>query len=153
MNIIFSTGPHLGSVLLRAILFSEWSHCGIVTEDGSTVIEASAAHGVVETPIEKFTRYGRYAIVECPVPDPVAAYAAARAELGKGYDWIGLLGLAVVKPLQSDDRWFCSELVQHVKVAGGLRDLRYGTGRITPRDLWNLPYEVIFAAGIPVGAQ
>jgi hypothetical protein len=43
-------------------------------------------------------------------------------------------------------------LVQHVKVAGGLRDLRYSAGRVTPRDLWNLPYDVVFAMGIPVGA-
>ena len=114
MNVIFSTGPHLGSWLLRTVLFSEWSHCGVVMEDGKTVIEASSKYGVVETPIEKFTRYGRWAILDCPVPDPAAAYAAARAELGKGYDWLGLLGLAITRELQDDDNWFCSELVQHV---------------------------------------
>lgn len=148
MNVIFSTGPQLGSWLLRTVLFSEWSHCGIVMEDGKTVIEASSKYGVVETPIEKFTRYGRWAILDCPVPDPVAAYAAARAELGKGYDWLGLLGLAITRELQDDDNWFCSELVQHVKNEGGLHDLRYGKWRVTPRDLWNLPYQVEFAAGV-----
>lgn len=152
MNVIFSTGPHLGSWFLRTVLFSEWSHCGIIMEDGKTVIEASSKYGVVEMPIEKFTRYGRYAITECPVPNPEAAYAAARAELGKGYDWVGLFGLATSRELQSNGNWFCSALVQHVKHAGGLRDLRYDKWRVTPRDLWNLPYPVVFAEGIPVGA-
>lgn len=148
MHVIFSTGPHLSSWALRKVLFSEWSHCGVIMEDGKTVIEASAKYGVVETPIEKFTQHGRYAIIDCPVKDPVAAYAAARAELGKGYDWIGLLGLAVTYDMQISDNWFCSKLVQHVKVAGGLRDLRYDKWRVTPRDLWNLPYDVVFAQGI-----
>lgn len=148
MNVIFSTGPHLGSFLLRTVLFSEWSHCGIVMEDGKTVIEASSKYGVVETPIEKFTRYGKWAIQTIPVPDEAAAYASARAELGKGYDWIGLLGLAITRRLQDDDNWFCSELVQHVKESGGVADLRYDKWRVTPRDLWNLPYPILAAQGI-----
>lgn len=44
---------------------------------------------------------------------------------------------------QSDEDWFCSELVQHCKVRGDPIDLRYDQWRITPRDLWNLPYPVI----------
>lgn len=142
MKIIYSTGPHIGSRLLRLALFSEWSHCGIVMEGGLTVIEASSKYGVVETPIEKFTRYGQWAIQDCPVPDEAAGYAAAREQLGKGYDWLGLLGLALVREWQNDDDWFCSELVQHCKVRGGLIDLRYDQWRVTPRDLWNLPYPV-----------
>lgn len=147
MKIIFSTGPHLGSRLLRAVLFSEWSHCGIVMESGRTVIEASAKYGVVETPIEKFTRYGEWAIQDCPVPDEAAAHAEARAQLGKGYDWLGLLGLALTREWHNPQDWFCSELVQHCKVTGGLHDLRYDKWRVTPRDLWNLPYDIEYAAG------
>ncbi|TLX65056.1 hypothetical protein DN820_01715 [Stutzerimonas nosocomialis] len=143
MKVIFSTGPHLGSWFLRTVMFSEWSHCGIVMEDGLTVIEASSKHGVAETPIEAFTRYGRWAIIDCPVPDEVSAYAAARAQLGKGYDWFGLLGLALVREWHSEDSWFCSELVQHCKTRGGLIDLRYDQWRVTPRDLWNLPYPIV----------
>lgn len=143
MKVIYSTGPHIGSWVLRTALFSEWSHCGIVMEDGKTVIEASSKHGVVETPIEKFTRYGQWAIQEVPVPIPEAAYAAARAQLGKGYDWLGLFGLAFSREWHNTENWFCSEFVQHCKVNGGLNDLRYDQWRITPRDLWNLPYELV----------
>lgn len=142
IQVIYSTGPHLGSMLLRAALFSEWSHCGLIMEDGATVIEASAKHGVVETPIHKFTEHGRWAIQDCPVLDPAAAYAAARAQLGTGYDWFGLLGLAASRQWQDADGWFCSELVQHCKVAGGLTDLSYDPWRITPRDIWILAYPV-----------
>lgn len=143
MKIIYSTGPHIGSWFLRTVLFSEWSHCGIIMEDGATVIEASSKHGVVETPIEKCKRYGEWAIQQVPVQDEEAAYGAAREQLGKGYDWFGLLGLALTREWQSDDDWFCSELVQHCKVRGGLIDLRYDQRRVTPRDLWSLPYPVL----------
>lgn len=139
IQVIYSTGPHLGSVLLRTALFSEWSHCGLIMPDGQ-VIEASAKHGVCETPRRKFTEHDRWAIQNCPVPDAAAAYAAARAQLGKGYDWLGLLGLAATRQWQRDDDWFCSELVQHCKVAGGLSDIRYDKWRVTPRDLWIQPY-------------
>lgn len=148
MLIIFSTGPHLSSRLLRAAMFSEWSHCGIVMPGGKTVIEASAKYGVVETPIEKFTRYGKYAIQDVPVPDEDAVYRAAEAELGKRYDWLGVSGLALVRDWEDPERWFCSELVQSCKIAGGLQDLRYCPRRITPRDLWNQPYPLIYAEGV-----
>lgn len=143
IQVIYSTGPHLGSVLLRAALFSEWSHCGVIMPGGKTVIEASAKYGVVETPIHKFTRYGQWAVQDCPVPDPDVAHAAARAQLGGGYDWLGLLGLAASRNWQDEQDWFCSELVQHCKNAGGLADIRYDKWRVTPRDLWILPYPAV----------
>ncbi|SDS22088.1 Permuted papain-like amidase enzyme, YaeF/YiiX, C92 family [Halopseudomonas xinjiangensis] len=151
MKIVFSTGPHLSSWALRTALMSEWSHCGVIMEDDKTVIEASAKHGVVETPVEKFTRYGRWVIQDVPVPDEAAAYAAAREELGKGYDWLGLLGIAAQRDWNHADRWFCSELVQWAKVSGGLLDLRFDQRRITPRDLWLLPYPVTVSEGVKAG--
>ena len=73
MKVIYSTGPHIGSWALRTALFSEWSHCGIVMETGRTIIEASSKYGVVDTPIEKFTRYNRWAIQDVPVPNEAAS--------------------------------------------------------------------------------
>ncbi|TLX54853.1 hypothetical protein DN824_20435 [Stutzerimonas nosocomialis] len=143
MKVIFSTGPHLGSWFLRTVMFSEWSHCGVIMEDGQTVIEASSKYGVVETPIERFTRYGEWAIQDVPVPDEAAAYDAAREQIDTEYDWLGLWGLAISREWHSPAKWFCSELVQHCKVRGGLIDLRYEQWRVTPRDLWNLPYPIL----------
>lgn len=148
MRIIFSTGPHIGSFLLRTVLFSEWSHCGVISEDGNSVIEASSKYGVTITPIEKFTRYGKWAVVDCPVPDEKAAFDSLYSQVGKGYDWFGLLGLALTRKWQNDQDWFCSELVQYAKVKGGLIDLRYDQWRVTPRDLWNLNYPIIASEGL-----
>ena len=149
MQVIFSTGPHLGSWFLRTVMFSEWSHCGIITEDGLSVIEASSKYGVVKTPVEKFQRYGKWAIQDVPVPDEDAAFSALYEQLGKSYDWLGLLGLAFVREWNSDDKWFCSELVQYVKVKGGLIDIRYEQWRVTPRDLWAINYPLAGSQGLP----
>lgn len=49
VTLIFTRSGKVGSRLLRLILGSRWSHCGIVTQDG-TVIEAQVK-GVIERPL------------------------------------------------------------------------------------------------------
>lgn len=46
VRVVFTRNHSPGSVLLRALLWSKWSHCAIV--DGDHVIEAAAFHGVRE---------------------------------------------------------------------------------------------------------
>lgn len=142
IRVIYSTGPHLGSLMLRTALMSEWSHCGVIMPDGNTVIEASAKHGVVRTPIHKFTRYDQWAIQDNPVPDCMASYLAAEKLLGADYDWDAIWGQALNRDWHDPTKWICSELVQHCKHAGGLHDLRYEPQRITPRDLWVMNYPI-----------
>jgi hypothetical protein len=141
MRVAFSSSNQLGSWLLRTVLFSEWSHCGVVV--GDYVIEATMFRGVVATPLEEFKRDRKWAIVEFPVEDEEAAIKALYKEIGKKYDWLGLLGMPFIRRWHSTDNWFCSELTAYVLKEGGLSCFRYPQYRITPRDLWNLPFPII----------
>lgn len=140
--IVFLRRRALGSLLLRTFLWSAWSHCAIV--DGTQIIEASTFHGVRTRPLRAaLEEASEFDFVYVPVTRPAAVIAAARMELGKRYDWLGALGIAVRRRWQVSDRWFCSELIAWAFARGGTPLVRIAEWRITPRDLY-LP---IYRAG------
>lgn len=118
------------SWLIRAFTWSRWSHCGIV--DGDNVIEATAKRGVIVTPIAEFkSRYRNFAIAELPCreQDPISI---ARQQIGKKYDWSAVFSIVLRAGWDSDDKWFCAELVAYS--AGCCRaDM---VSRVTPEQLW-----------------
>lgn len=118
--------------------FGRWSHCGIQTTDG-TVIEAHPRRGVVETDYDRFvTRYGERRVeqhgIECPDPD--AGIAWARSQLGRGYDWLSVIGLGSRLAWNEIDRWQCAELVEAALAYAGRERFRYAPYRITPNMSW-----------------
>lgn len=147
VRVVFTRRHHPGSVLLRSFLWSPWSHVGLI--DGGTVIEAVGGAGVRVRPLaDMLAEASRYEIVDMPARDPQAVIAAARAQVGKPYDWGGVVGVGFRRRWQDDDAWFCSELVAYSFAAGGSPLMRGDAWRITPRDLY-LP---IFGRLEPVGA-
>ncbi|MGH8073653.1 MAG: YiiX/YebB-like N1pC/P60 family cysteine hydrolase [Lysobacter sp.] len=135
VRVVFSRRHHIGTVLLRAFLWSRWSHCAIV--DADEVVEATAMHGVQCRPLAALlAESSEYEIVEFPARDPAKVIAAARAQIGAGYDWLGVLGIGFRRRWQGADTWFCSELVAHAFHAAGEPLVRVDAWRITPRDLY-----------------
>lgn len=135
VRLIFSRRHHPGSVLIRTILWSSWSHCGII--DGAEVVEAVMGKGVTTRPLSDFIAHAsKYEIVEVPAPDPAAVIAAARSRIGRGYDWRGVLGLLLRLRLGREAFDFCSELVAWAFKQGGAPLFRVDAWRITPRDLY-----------------
>ena len=101
--------------------------------------------GVSLTPLRKRLEVSSMvAVVDFPCADPAAVIAAARSQLGKGYDYFGLLGiLARQRNWQSTEDWFCSELVAWAFAEAGYPLFRVELGsRIVPQHLWMLhaPY-------------
>jgi uncharacterized protein YycO len=136
MNAIFCRRANLGSLALRTALWSAWSHCGIVTPD-LTVIEASAWHGVIERSYRAFIAgVSHYSVKRIAVPDEVRAIAWARAQVGKPYDWTGVLGLALRREWDDAAAWFCSELVEAAAAAGGRTRFVFNARRVTPQHSW-----------------
>ena len=121
--------------------FSRWSHCALYADD-ETVIESRVRGGVVETPIGEFIRRyphpGQRTIVSHHVNDAQAGIAWARRQLGKGYDWRAVAGLALRSAWHDADRWTCSELVEMALAHAGRPRWRDDASRITP----NLSYMV-----------
>lgn len=136
MQAIFCRRRNLGSLLLRFATWSSWSHVGIVTPD-QTVIEAAAFHGVVERPLDEFIAgVSRYSVRIIDVPDEAAAIEWARSQVGKGYDWAGVIGLGLRREWDQPQAWFCSELLEAAAAAGGRRRFVHQARRVTPQHSW-----------------
>lgn len=121
--------------MLRAALWSPWSHCAIV--DGSEVIEAAVGAGVRARPLaDLLADSSRHDTVTFTARDAPAVVAAARSQIGKPYDYAGVLGIGIRRRWQDDDAWFCSELVAWAFEQGGAPLFRTQHWRITPRDLY-----------------
>jgi len=136
MQAIFCRRRNVGSLLLRTFTWSSWSHCGIVTPD-LTVIEAAAFHGVVERPWSEFIAgVSRYSVRSIDVPDEAAAIEWARSQVGKRYDWSGVIGLGLRREWDQPQAWFCSELLEAAAAAGGRRRFVHQARRVTPQHSW-----------------
>ena len=136
MQIIFSRRHSLSSLLIRALTWSRWSHVSIV-EDRDTVIDARLIGGVARRSLEDLLRES--SAVEwraVPVADEAAALAFALAQVGRRYDWTGIVGWPLRGGWAAADAWWCSELAAAAEVAGGLVRFRPEVWRITPGHLW-----------------
>jgi uncharacterized protein YycO len=138
VSIIFRRSNLIGSRILKTVLWSEWSHCGII--DGDTVIEAAAFHGVVRTSLEQFKADGtHYTIIDIHLDDETAEKVLenARSQLGKKYDYLGLLGIAFRnRHAEERNAWFCSELVAWAFEQAGHPLVRKAVWRVTPQDIY-----------------
>jgi len=141
VTIIFRRSHGLGSLALRTILWSQWSHCGIL--DGDHVIEAAAGKGVVRVPLEEFKQVGsKLEEITVTVPDHVASkiLESARSQIGKSYDYPGLFAIAVRhRDWHKKDRWTCSELVAWAFESADYPLVRKDSWRVTPQDIY-LPF-------------
>lgn len=136
MDAIFCRRDTAGSMLLRTFLWSSWSHVGIVTPD-LTVIEATAWHGVIERDLRDFIAdASRYSVRSIPLPNDAAAISWARAQVGKPYDWPGVIGLGLRREWQDACAWFCSELLEGACAAGQRQRFLHQVQRVTPQHSW-----------------
>lgn len=145
VNILFAEGHKIFSKLIMRVTWSRFSHVGIVDETGEYVYEAEAFMGVVKTPMKSFIeRYNGKVVREtfrCESPEK--AYAFINAQLGKSYDYMGILGFIFKTSWQSKDSWFCSELISKAMEEGGTPLFRKEyDSRITPEDLWKVNPEL-----------
>ena len=132
LEVVYSRSRTVGGWLIRAASWwDQWSHCGLVTPDG-TVVEARAFAGVVETPMHEFAdRYSALNTVRIEVPSPADGLAWVRQQIGSPYDYGAIAEFVVRKPLAGPRRWQCVELVETaLSVAGRVR-FRRPAHRIT----------------------
>lgn len=143
MRLLFTRRAMIGSLLIRTATWSDWSHVQVFKDD-NTLIGASWPHGVVtEILADRLALASKASVMIIPTSDEPSALAFLEAQLGQPYDTVGMLGLAIHRDWQEANAWWCSELVAAVVQAGGTKLFRDGViKRITPQDLWKLPYDV-----------
>lgn len=136
-----------GSPLIRLVTWSRFSHCDLVTQVG-TLIGAVAFGGVKEYPLEERLAEATYwQRFEVDV-DASAVEAAARSQLGKGYDWYACIGIALHRDWRSDDDWFCSEFLAWCFERAGrpLVNPMVYLNRVTPETLLRSPVPQLAAS-------
>ena len=104
---LVNRGYRLGDDIVATATGSVFPHAAILDHENEVVIEALWPGNVV-TPLDEFIALShRVALVQPEGWTPEAgdaALAKARSQLGKKYDFAGILGLP------GSNRWYCSEL-------------------------------------------
>jgi hypothetical protein len=104
---LVSRGYHLGDDLIAIATNSPLSHASVLDLDEEKVIEA-LGKGVVHSPLEPFLRESHRVLVIKPsnwTPEGgQQALERARTMVGKGYDFLGIVGAP------STNHFYCSEL-------------------------------------------
>lgn len=140
VELLFTRRRHPGSALIRALTWSAFSHVELIV--GNEVIGAQAPEGVVRSArCYRLERASRAAIMRIAHPHPERVQELVESQLGKPYDWAGVVGLGLRRRWQDADCWFCSELIAWAFEASGHPLFRAAAAhRITPQHLWLLPH-------------
>ncbi|MFN4115636.1 MAG: hypothetical protein ACK4F7_03940 [Inhella sp.] len=138
LPVVFGRRTSLPSWLTRMLTGgARWSHCGVLDVARGVVIEALWFRGVVETPLAIWMlRYPSWERVDITCPDAPAAMAFVRAQVGKGYDYLAVLGVPWRSAWDDPRRWYCSELVEAALATGGRRRWRLSKRGVSPMESW-----------------
>ncbi|HTE56726.1 MAG TPA: YiiX/YebB-like N1pC/P60 family cysteine hydrolase [Kofleriaceae bacterium] len=100
-------GYHVGDDIIAIASNSPLSHACVLDLEREQVIEALGV-GVVATPLAEFLRHSHRLLIIRPDgwtrAKGAEALEKARSVIGKGYDFLGIIGAP------SDSRFYCSEL-------------------------------------------
>jgi len=100
----------------------QFSHS--ITIIGDRAYEASMTHGCRAGTVDQLMAgIVIYRDMPVVVPDIDAARAFAEAQVGKGYDFAGAVGIPLTysEDWTDDSKWWCSDLTFAILLAGGLR--------------------------------
>ena len=111
--------------------WSKVSHASVfyppVNNEFWNVIEAKAWTGVTEQHWTKNHKPGtkiQVYRVECTDEQQRIFYQSMRSKIGKGYDYLGIIGFGVRLSIDSVQRWFCSEAVMDCFLKAGVYILK-----------------------------
>lgn len=127
MKILFCRSFTVGSLLIRLLTFSRWSHSALIRDDGMA-IEATWPRVRMVKAEQIIAEHDAHAFGE--IGARLDAWEFAERQVGKPYDLGGLWNFMTSRDWTEDSRWFCSELV--AAACGGWR----AAGRVTPEMLW-----------------
>lgn len=142
VRLLFSRRHHPGSWLIRAVSWSEWSHVEIMLDDGR-LLGAAAPHGVQFVTLEERLAIASQAAMACYPGDFDAGMRWAEGQIGKPYDYTGVVGLGLHRDWEDDSAWWCSEFAGEFLKQAGFEPYRAAAiKRLTPQHLFmlNQPY-------------
>jgi hypothetical protein len=139
VRILYCRSRDIFSPLLRAAMWSPWSHEALVIGDEEdTVIDATFRNGGVRrrSLSAVLAHSSRHEFRDISCPYPVLAYNFARSQIGVPYDTWGVLGIGLHRDWQAEDAWFCSEFAEAAVAAGGNQRFVNYPRRVNPQHSW-----------------
>lgn len=138
---LFSRSSAIGSKVIRAVEWGEWSHCCYLHPDKMMVVEAVWPSGVRIIPFAEWLTTGhktgwakkiRHALTP-------AVWERAATQEAKPYDTSAVFGLGFHRDWQDDGAWFCSELNEWAAQEEGLGTYEPAyMHKIGVKDRWRL---------------
>lgn len=106
--------------------------------DDYSIYDVTLPTGVRKCTLQQFMKqYPKSDFHTVEVPNIEAARKFAEAQLGKKYDVSAIFGIVFQnRRWQDDDKWFCSELVEAILLAGGKPRFRTTVSSILPRETY-----------------
>lgn len=145
LQIMFTNSHKPLAPIIRAFTWSDFSHMVIVIDGGKNVLH-SDFHGVRIEPIEDLkNRSKNWILVEYECEFPELVIEACKTQIGKPYDFGGIVGIFIRDVnLQDDSKWWCSELPAYGFMKAGIPKFQEDyLHRITPQNWLMLPHKVI----------
>lgn len=121
---------------------SKYSHAAVLMPDGKTVVESYPGVGVR---VRRLTVNDWAKITAFRVDGFTAAHweeviRFATAQIGAGYDWVGVIRFLTRKPATVNGRYFCSELAFEAISRAGKQLLRAEPCDVSPAMLALSPF-------------
>lgn len=115
----------------------KWSHVGVISEDGTTVLESRGGFGSIETPLQDFIdRYSETCIRDMYCFNTEQSYWIYRAMLGRDYDYRAFWGIATGLGFDDVGADQCAEYAARGLGYFGPEFL----GTLTPKYLWKISH-------------
>lgn len=133
------------SAAIRLRTECDWSHVGFMRDDGWTFSAMADGKGVAWRAPNPEAR-----ILKLSVGGVDAALSKALTQIGKAYDELDILGIALAKNWSTADRFICSTLVLWAFEQIGVPLLNPAfipRAHLTPRDILLSPFVMEAASG------
>ena len=128
-------GKTLTSKFIKTFTWSELSHTSAILIRSKQVIEAWSG-GITKRSITTGHAAGTIINiykVPCTLNQRNKFYNFMEAQIGKKYDFVGILGLPLRLDIENETKWFCSELVFSAALNAGITLLaRIEPYKVTP---------------------
>lgn len=131
--------PDLANQVIGYWTESDWVHCEMLLMHPRRLAVSSRVDGGVTaiTWGDLLTNPDQWELYWVPITNETDVWDFLAGEMGKGFNWVGLLAGHVAKIARSQpDQWFCSELTYAVLQQFSLLDLpQREPARVSPADL------------------
>lgn len=139
-RVLLFRGRGIASALIRWQTRCKYSHAALWDGHSKTAIESWVGKGVREITITDWEGITPFLIESMSEAEWRKALGYARKQIGKKYDWRGVLRFITRSSRNVSDRLFCSELVFEAIHRGDVRLLKTDAYRVAPGHLEWSPF-------------